>query len=267
MAAALTMAGLDLAAYFRRTGFEGPPKADRATLEALHFAHATSIPFENLAIQMGERVSLDLDAIQDKLVRRRRGGYCFEQNGLFLAVLRALGFEADAFEARVTPGGEHMRPRTHMLLRVRLDGAELLADVGFGGEGLLHPVPMDGAAHAQFGRTYRVGGEGLSRTLQSKQLVNWIDLYAFEPIPRHPVDFELGNWYTSAHPESHFVKTLTAQRVMPEGRLVLRNLSFTTVRGDSAEERALEPGDVPKVLRESFGLDIPDGTRFRAFDS
>ncbi|HTL99307.1 MAG TPA: arylamine N-acetyltransferase [Holophagaceae bacterium] len=261
------MSDLDLAAYFRRIGYEGTPKADRATLEALHFAHATSIPFENLAIQMGEGISLDLDAIQDKLVRRRRGGYCFEQNTLFLAALRRLGFEAEAFEARVAPGGEHPRPRTHMLLRVKLDGAELLVDVGFGGEGLLHPVPMDGGAHGQFGRVYRVAGEGLLRTLQSKQLVNWIDLYAFEPIPRHPVDFELGNWYTSAHPQSVFVKTLTAQRVTPEGRLVLRNLSFTAVRGDSAEERVLEPAEVPRVLREAFGLDIPDGTRFRALEA
>ena len=258
---------LDLASYFRRIGCEGAPKPDRATLDAIHFAHATSIPFENLAIQMGEGVSLDLDAIQDKLVQRRRGGYCFEQNSLLLAVLREIGFEADAFEARVTPpGSEHLRPRTHMLLRVRLDGQELLADVGFGGEGLLHPVPMDGREHAQFGRTYRVGGEGPVRTLQSRQLVNWIDLYAFEPIPRHPIDFELGNWYTSAHPESHFVKTLTAQKVTPEGRLVLRNLSFTTVKGDAAEERILDPAEVPRVLRETFGLDIPDGTRFRALE-
>ena len=260
------MPDLDLAAYFRRIGYEGRPAADRGTLEALHLAHVTSIPFENLAIQMGEGVSLELEALQEKLVRRRRGGYCFEHNTLFLAVLRELGFQAEAFEARVDPGAEPMRPRTHMLLRVTLEGAAFLADVGFGGEGLLHPVPMDGRAHAQFGRVYRVAGEGLARSLQSKQLVNWTDLYAFEPIPRHPVDFELGNWYTSAHPRSVFVKTLTAQRVLLEGRLVLRNRSFTAVRGDQAEERMLELEEIPRVLRESFSLDIPDGTRFRAFE-
>lgn len=259
------MAALDLSAYFRRIGFEGAAKADLASLRALHFAHATRIPFENLAIQMGEGVSLDLDAIQDKLVGRRRGGYCFEQNSLFLAVLREVGFEADPFEARVR-GGELIRPRTHMLLRVRLPEGDHLADVGFGGEGLLHPVPLDGEAHPQFGRAYRVAGEDGLRVLQSKQVVAWADLYAFEPVPRLPVDFELGNWYTSTHPDSIFVKTLTAQRVTPEGRLVLRNLSFTTVKGDAAEERVLEPGEVPQVLRESFGLGIPDGTRFRAFE-
>lgn len=258
------MSGLDLAAYFRRIGFTGAVSADLATLQALHFAHATAIPFENLAIQMGEGVPLDLDALQDKLVRRRRGGYCFEQNGLFLAVLRALGFDADPFEARVRLGTDAVLPRTHMLLRVRLPEGDHLADVGFGGEGLLHPVPMDGEPHPQFGRTYRVAEEGGLRVLQSKQLVAWNDLYAFEPVPRHPADFEMGNWYTSTHPESRFVKTLTAQRVTPEGRQVLRNLSFTVVAGDRAEERILEPAEVPQVLREVFGLEIPDGTLFKA---
>lgn len=260
------MAQLDLSAYFRRIGFDGAAKADLPTLRALHSAHATAIPFENLAIQMGEGVSLELDAIQDKLVRRGRGGYCFEQNSLFMAVLRETGFEVDAFEARVRLGTDALLPRTHMLLRVKLGGADLLCDVGFGGQGLLMPVPMDGEAHGPAGRQHRVVGEGPLRTLQFKQLVAWADLYAFEPIPRHPVDQQMGNWWTSTHPSSRFVTTLTAQRVLPDGWLILRNLSFTTVRGDLAEERVLEPAEVPEVLRGSFGLDIPDGTRFRAFE-
>ncbi len=261
------MTELDLDAYFRRTGYEGTPKPDLPTLQALHFAHATTIPFENVAIQMGEAIRLDLESLQDKLVRRGRGGYCFEQNSLFLAVLRQLGFEVDPFEARVRLGTDAVLPRTHMLLRVKLGGEAFLADVGFGGEGLLHPVPMDGEPHAQFGRGYRVVEDGVLRVLQSKQLVCWADLYAFVPEPRPAVDFEMGNWYTSTFPESRFIKTLTAQRVTREGRLVLRNLSFTTVTGTEAEERILDPNEVPKVLREAFGLDIPDGTRFRALES
>ncbi len=260
------MAELDLKAYFRRIGVEGAVKPDFATLRALHFAHATSIPFENVAIQMGESISLDLDAIQDKLVRRRRGGYCFEQNTLFLAVLRQVGFDADPFEARVRLGTDAVLPRTHMLLRVKLEGADLLADVGFGGEGLLHPVPMDGEAHPQFDRTYRIATEGPLRVLQSKQIVAWNDLYAFVPEPRPAVDFEMGNWYTSTFPESRFLKTLTAQRITPEGRLMLRNHSYTTVTDDHAEERVLDATEIPRVLREAFGLDIPDGTRFKALE-
>ena len=258
---------LDLDAYLRRIGFEGRPRPDRQTLLALHRAHALAIPFENLAIQMGEGVDISLEAIQDKLVRRRRGGYCFEQNTLFLAALREIGFEADAFEARVRLGATRELPRTHMLIRVALEGDALLCDVGFGGQGLLDPVPMDGGAHGPAGRERRVVAEGPLEVLQARQLAGWADLYAFEPLPRGPVDQEMGNWFTSTHPESRFVTTLTAQRVLSDGWLILRNLSLTTVRGETAEERILAREELPRVLREAFGLDIPDGTRFRALDA
>lgn len=259
---------LDLEAYLARIGYAGGLSPDLPTLAALHEAHALAVPFENLAIQMGEGVRIDLASLQDKLVRRRRGGYCFEQNGLFLAVLRELGFEVDPFEARVRFGTDAVLPRTHMLLRVRLHEGDFLADVGFGGQGVRRPVPLDGTVSDQApGEALRVAEEGGLRVLQSRQLSGWADLYAFEPVPRHAVDFEMGNWYTSTHPESRFVKTLTAQRMTPEGRLILRNLSLTEVRGDRAEERLLELPELPRTLREVFGLDIPDGARFRAFEA
>ena len=129
--------GLDLDAYGRRTGYAGPRRPDFETLRGLHAAHATAIPFENLAIQLGELpLRLDLEVLQEKLVVRRRGGYCFEQNHLFQAVLRSLGFAVEAFEARVRMGSPTLLPRTHMLLSVALEGRAWLVDVGFGGEGL-----------------------------------------------------------------------------------------------------------------------------------
>ena len=143
-------AELDLGAYLRRIGLQEPPKGDLAGLRALHLAHATSIPFENLDVQVGLPIRLDLASLQAKLVQRRRGGYCFEHNTLFQSALEAIGFEAIACEARVRLGAPVLLPRTHMLLLVRLDGGDWLADVGFGGEGLLGPVPLDGSAHAQF---------------------------------------------------------------------------------------------------------------------
>ncbi|HEX4845653.1 MAG TPA: arylamine N-acetyltransferase, partial [Geothrix sp.] len=130
----------DLDAYFERVGFGGEPKASLDTLFALHFAHATRVPFENLDIQMGLPIRLDLPSLQDKLVRRRRGGYCFEQNTLFLAALKVIGFDVIACEARVRLGAPDILPRTHMLLLVRMEEAFWLSDVGFGGEGLLWPV-------------------------------------------------------------------------------------------------------------------------------
>ena len=255
---------LQLGAYLRRLNLDGSPKADMVGLRALHFAHATTIPFENLDIQMGLPIRLDLASLQDKLVGRRRGGYCFEHNTLFLAVLKAVGFEAVACEARVRLGAPDILPRTHMLLRVQLEGADWLADVGFGGEGLLHPVPMDGEPHAQFLNAYRVVAADGQQVLQSFKGGAWEDLYAFVPEPRFPIDFDMANHYTSTHPESRFLKTLTAQLPGPDVRRILRNRAYAEVRGEAVEGRELADAEVVPLLRETFGIDVPEGARFRA---
>jgi N-hydroxyarylamine O-acetyltransferase len=257
-------AELDLEAYLGRIGLQARPLADLEGMRTLHLAHATTIPFENLDIQMGLPIRLDLGSLQAKLVRRRRGGYCFEHNTLFLAVLRAVGFDAIPCEARVRLGALEVLPRTHMLLLVRLDGSQWLCDVGFGGEGLLHPVPIDGEAHGQFLNTYRVAEEGGLRVLQSFHHGAWEDLYAFEPEPRLPIDFELANHYTSTHPESRFLKTLTAQLPGPEVRRILRNRAYAELRGDQVEGREWRPEEVISNLREAFGIEVPEGARFQA---
>jgi N-hydroxyarylamine O-acetyltransferase len=257
---------LDLKAYLRRIGVQAWPDVDLAGLRALHYAHVTTIPFENLDIQMGLPIHLDLASLQAKLVRRRRGGYCFEHNTLFRAALEACGFEVIACEARVRLGALELLPRTHMLLLVQVEGAPWLCDVGFGGEGLLHPLPMDGAAHPQFLNTYRILPEGALRVLQSFHHGAWEDLYAFMPEPRFPVDFELANHYTSTHPDSRFLRTLTAQLPGPDLRRILRNRAYAERRGDQAEGRELAPEEVIPTLREAFGIEVPEGAKFRAFD-
>lgn len=259
-------ADLDLDAYLQRIGFGGETTPRLDTLCGLHFAHATAIPFENLDIQMGLPIRLDLASLQDKLVRRRRGGYCFEHNTLFLAVLKTLGFEAIPCEARVRLGAPGVLPRTHMLLVIRLEGDFWLCDVGFGGEGLLWPVAMDGEQHGQFQNAYRVAEEGGLRVLQSRHEEAWTDLYAFQSEPQFPVDFEMANHYTSTHPESRFVRTLTAQLPGPEVRRILRNRAYAEIRGPRVEGRELAPEEVIPTLRETFGIEVPDGTRFRAFE-
>ena len=259
-------AELDLGAYLERIGLQARPTADLAGLRALHLAHATTIPFENLDIQMGLPIRLDLASLQAKLVRRRRGGYCFEHNTLFLAVLKALGFDALPCEARVRLGAVEVLARTHMLLLVRLDGVPWLCDVGFGGEGLLHPVRVDGEAHGQFLNTYRVSEEGGLRVLQSHHHGAWEDLYAFVPEERFPIDFEMANHFTSTHPESRFLKTLTAQLPGPDLRRILRNRAYAELRGDQAEGWELTPEAVIPILREAFGIEVPEGARFRALE-
>jgi len=259
-------AELDLAAYRRRIGFDGVLEPRLDALRALHLAHATTIPFENLDIQLGLPIRLDLASLQDKLVRRRRGGYCFEQNTLFLAVLRAGGFDAIPCEARVRLGAQEILPRTHMLLIVRLAGGSWLCDVGFGGEGLLQPVPLDGQAHPQFQNSYRVIQEQGLCVLQSRRGEDWEDLYAFQPEARPPIDFEMANHYTSTHPESRFIRTLTAQLPGPEVRRILRNRAYAELRGTDVSGRELAPEEVIPVLRTVFGLDLPEAPRFRAFE-
>jgi N-hydroxyarylamine O-acetyltransferase len=257
-------AELDLNAYLGRIGLLERPAADAAGLRALHFAHATRIPFENLDIQMGLPIRLDLESLQAKLVQRRRGGYCFEHGTLFLAVLRTLGFEVIPCEARVRMGAMTVGPRTHMLLLARVDGRTWLCDVGFGGEGLLHPVPVDGQAHEQFLNSYRVTGEGKLQVLQSFHHGVWEDLYAFVPEERFPIDFEVGNHYTSTHPESRFIKTLTAQLPGPEVRYILRNRAFAELRGDSVTGRELTREEVIPTLERVFGIEAPSQDVFRA---
>jgi N-hydroxyarylamine O-acetyltransferase len=257
-------AELDLDAYLQRSRLGARPAVDLAGLRALHFAHATTIPFENLDIQMGLPIRLDLASLQAKLVRRSRGGYCFEHNTLFLAVLKAVGFEAIPCEARVRLGAPEVLPRTHMLLIVTLADAPWLCDVGFGGEGLLHPVPMDGESHNQFLNTYRVVEEGGLRVLRSFHHGAWEDLYAFVPEERFPIDFEMANHYTSTHPNSRFLNTLTAQLPGPGVRRILRNRAYAELRGDEVEGRELASEEVIPMLREVFGIEVPEGARFRA---
>jgi N-hydroxyarylamine O-acetyltransferase len=255
---------LDLAAYLRRIGYAGSLEPTRTTLDALHAAHATSIPFENLDILLGRPIRLDLESVQAKLVAGRRGGYCFEQNALFAAVLEQLGFAVTRLAARVRFRTDRILGRTHMTLRVDVGGAPLLADVGFGSEGPILPVPFDGSEARQYAWTYRIVADAGAHRLQSQRGDGgWEDLYVFTQEPQLSVDFEIANHYTSTHPASRFVVMLTAQRVAPGGRRILRNFEFSEDRGADVTTRTLADDDeLLAVLATEFGLDFPPGTRF-----
>ncbi|MGE0688866.1 MAG: arylamine N-acetyltransferase [Dehalococcoidia bacterium] len=255
---------IDLQAYFNRIGYTGTPRPDLETLRALQFHHVTTVPFENLDVQMGRRVRLDLPHLEDKMVSQRRGGYCFEQNTLFQQVLKQIGFEVEPFEAQVRVARRN-GPRTHMLLHVPLDGRHYIADVGFGNSAPLEPLLLSGVVQKQFGQRYRIVRSGRERVLQLWHKHNWLDLYAFVPDPRLPADFEMGNWYTSTHEDSGFVQALVVQLLTPEERYVLRNLTYQVWRGEGvAEERVIEKTELIPLLRERFGLEVPPDATFRA---
>ena len=158
--------GLDLEAYLQRIGYDGGLDPTVETLTALHRAHVLSIPFENLDILLGRPIRLDLASLQAKLVRGRRGGYCFEQNALFAAVLEHLGFDVTGLAARVTMGEERTTPRTHMILAVDIAGTRWLADVGFGGDTLLDPISFESDEPVQQGAwAFRLADDGDVRVL------------------------------------------------------------------------------------------------------
>lgn len=254
-----------LRAYLQRAG-HSPAAPSPAALQALHLAHATHIPFENLDILLRVPIALDTGSLFAKLVAGARGGYCFEQNLLLAGVLRKLGYSLTPLAARVRFRAHAVLPRTHMLLLVHFREGDWIADVGFGGDGLLQPVPLiEGAECTQHAWTYRLRREDGEWLLQSRRNAEWTDLYAFTLERQFPADYEMANHYMSTHPNSRFMQTLTVQLPGPKVRHVLRNLELTEDRGHSATSRMLSGEEERiEVLGRVFGLQFPAGTRFRA---
>lgn len=248
----------DLAAYLNRIRAGDVPSPDLRALEALHTRHLSRIPFENIDVWLGRPGSLDLDTLQRKIVRGGRGGYCFEQNSLFAAALRALGYRVHTLEARVRPPGTTaILPRTHMLLQVEIAGRSLAADVGFGGDGPLVPVALDGTPSDQPGGIYRVDREaGGLHVMRHSRGGSWRDLYAFTLTPAEPVDFEVAHHYTSTHPRSPFVQTLTVQRSEAGARYILRGRNYTVRLKDEETLRVIEDHQLGPLLQEAFALQI-----------
>jgi N-hydroxyarylamine O-acetyltransferase len=246
----------DLDAYLERIGLNGRPG-----LAELHRAHVASIPFENLDPHAGLPVSLELEDLQRKLVRERRGGYCFEQNLLLKAALEALGAQVDAMLARVKRGAPAgvVRPRSHLVLRVLLDGERWLADVGLGLGTLLAPMPFDpGEGHEQSGWRFRVVTDRHEHVLQTQSADGWDDVYGFVPQPVPMIDIEVANWFTSTHPRSPFVSGLIVGSQTRDGvRTSLSDwgeLAVTLQTPSGSEATAISREEIPQTLEERFGL-------------
>ena len=248
----------DLQAYLSRVGFAGTPRPDLTTLRDLHVAHLSAIPFENVDVRLGRPILLDTGHLQEKLIQRRRGGYCFEQNTLFATVLRTIGFRVTTLEARVRPPGAMAPlPRTHMVLAVEADGCRWLADVGFGGDGPLHPVPFESHVPnpVEADHALTIESEGV-HVLRIRTVDGWRDLYAFTLTPALPVDFVVANHFTSTWPASPFVNTLTIQRSTPLLRHVLRGRTYTERLGTEERSREVTNDEITELVTKVFGLDL-----------
>lgn len=253
--------GVDLAAYAVRIGHTGPLRPDLATLRALHARHPDAIPFENLDVLLGRGVDLAPAAVDAKLIGRRRGGYCFEQNGLFRRVLLAIGFEVTGLAARVrwnAPAGTPPPARTHMVLRIGLDGEDWLADVGFGTCALTAPLRMATDAPQSTGHdSYRLVRFGEDLLMQVRRDGAWLPVYEIGPEPQRDADYEAANWYTSTHPTSHFRHGIRVARTAADCRYTLLDGRFGIRRPDGRTERTtLDADGIERALGDVFGLPV-----------
>jgi N-hydroxyarylamine O-acetyltransferase len=252
---------IDLDAYCKRIGFSGERKPTLATLRALHLLHPQAIAFENLDPLLKRPVRLDPVALDAKLVKGGRGGYCFEQNSLFAHVLRALGFEVREATARVrwnVPPGVRT-PRVHALLFVTVEGETYLADVGFGGNVLTGPLVLQSRdAQNTPHEPFRLVQEDDRIVVEAKLAGHWQALYAADFAETQPSDYDMGNWFTAAHPDSIFVTGLMAARVEPDRRYALRNneLSVHRLNGQSEKKSLNSVSELRDALADLFKLQL-----------
>ena len=251
---------LDLDGYFARILWSGPKSADLSTLTGLLAAHMRAIPFENLDPLLGRRVLLDLGSLQDKLVRRRRGGYCFEHATLFQAVLAELGFTVTSHLARVVLAAPKTESsRTHMFNLVHLPEGKFVADPGFGGPAATVPLRLAAPPAAPAGHWFGRDEAG-----------DWVlrggpgDLWVTELATDYPIDFELPNHYVATHPDSIFTTNLMLNRFTEDGRVSLMNRDATLRKGGEVKSwRIADRGTLRDLLREAFGIDLPEAETLR----
>ncbi|MBS0188665.1 MAG: arylamine N-acetyltransferase [Planctomycetes bacterium] len=267
-------ASVDLAAYFQRIGYAGRGTATLQTLRDIQFAHACSIPFENLDVLLKRGIALDLPSLQHKLVTSSRGGYCFEQNWLLLHVLRQLGFAATPLAARVRfrQPRDFVPPRTHIFVRVDLDGEQWLADVGVGGLSPTAPIRLvideeQPSPH----EPRRILRENNRFYHQVKLGPDWEDVCEFTGEEMYAIDREVGNWWTSTNPNSKFAQNIMAAVANADGtRHVLQNQEYAHRRaadGHVLENRIIRtPAELLNLLADRFKLRLPPETRFNIFD-
>ena len=264
---------MNLDAYLSRIGYAGVRTPTLDVLRGIVLAHACAVPFENLDILLGRGISLAADAVERKLVTDRRGGYCFEQNSLLLRALTALDFAATPLSARVRlkQPRDAIPPRTHLFLRVEIDGVPWMADVGLGGNTPTAPLRLDVFDTPQptphgARRIVREEREPFPTYYHQIEIDGeWSDATEFTREEMPVIDRELANWWTSTHPESRFRNNVMAALARPDGtRFALLNREFIHRRGaEVLEQFEIADGDqLRAILAERFGLVFPAGTRF-----
>lgn len=253
-------ANFDLNAYLERTGFSGTPKADLETLTKLMQKQLYTVPFENGDVWHGKIVSLVPGEIVEKIVKRHRGGYCYELNGLFCMALEAIGIPYTMLAARPRYNYTERRPKTHMVLRVDIGAEFFLCDLGFGGYGLREPVnitrlPVETEQGPDRFRVSRMND--LEYLLQVELEGKWTDLYSFDLIPQEWIDYTLPNYFNATSPDTIFTQKKLAILQNPSGRKFLVDNELKTLTPEGVAVREIPDEMLGEVLKTEFGINIP----------
>jgi N-hydroxyarylamine O-acetyltransferase len=253
---------MDVRAYLDRIGYQGSLTPSADVLRSLHRAHMFTVPFENLDIGLGREIVCDEERFLHKVVDERRGGFCYELNGAFAALLRALGFHVTLLSARVPRDDGSGGPEfDHLTLRVDLD-VPWLADVGFG-DSFVEPLRLKpGTEQKQFGRVYRLssveGGFRLDSKAESEKTEDeWKEEYLFKLKPRQLAEFAPMCRYHQTSPDSPFTRKRVCSRATPEGRITLSDGKLIETRNGVREERVLEDDEWRANLHDLFGVVLP----------
>ena len=252
----------NLAHYLQLLGFEAPPAPTLETLRQLQLRHTGVFPFENLATLAREPVLIDLPSIERKLLQEQRGGYCYELNHIFFALLQELGFDVRGITGRVVMGQPEgaWTARTHRLSLVHLDGVRYISDVGFGGMVPTAPLLLDSTAEqATPHEPYRIAQHEDGFTLYAKVAGEWRPMYIFDLQRQEEVDYAVGNWYVSTHPDSSFARQLMVARTGDGWRRTLNNDSFAIHRlgYDSERREVADVEELVALLQSEFGIRLP----------
>jgi len=245
--------------YFQRISFsETSISANIELLGELILAHTRSIPFENINPFLGIPVELDIESLVQKMIYDNRGGYCYEQNLLFMEVLKHIGFEVEPLSARVHSNSDVLNARTHMLLIVNIHGRKYLVDVGYGGMTPTAPLSIDVSTSQETSHdSYKIGKEGNEYQLLFLKDSEWHPLYSFDFRKQYLVDFEMANWFTSTYPTSHFLHRLMVSRADKNVRYNLRDNLYSRHSKHGIDKQALTSAEeIRSVLKEIFGLSL-----------
>jgi N-hydroxyarylamine O-acetyltransferase len=246
----------NLADYLARIGFVGEANADLVTLKAMMRAQLFSVPFENLDVQAGKIISLVPEDIVEKIVYQRRGGYCYEVNGLFAMALTALGIEYELIGARPMFYPTR-RPKTHMVLLVKLDGKQWICDLGFGSYGIRAPIGLhqvDQPQQQDNDRFQLVQLNAREYAVQAWVDDAWVNQFSFDLDQQEWIDFMPVNYMNSTHPDTIFVQKLLVILHTPQGRKILMGHKLKEIEQGVVSERLLAPEEIPSILAQLFNL-------------